>query len=188
MSKNKRVNPNKIPISKDSFDIQQLLTETTQQNVYRAWVLALGAFADYYDTTTESLLHLWEIVNDYTTAIEAYEDISTDLKVVDRVLCRTLPNKNISTEGIKTQGDLGKLKRRLQENALYAGFCLIAHPLIDKEVFPEERIKDIFDRVYGHEEAISQKRYTLADLVHNLENEYRLLVVFKDNNVRLKKI
>ena len=188
MSKKKRVNPNKVPIPKDSFNLQDLLTEATTYNVYLAWLLVLGAMADYYDTTTEQLLQIWHTVNKYSLTIKSYEGVSPNLKEVDRVLGRSLPHKNVSTEGIKTQGDLDKLKRRLHRNAMYAGFSIIAYPLISEKLLDEDRIKAVFDRAYARDEDVYDNLYSLSDIEAVLADEYGLLLTFEDNNTHLQQL
>ena len=93
--KGKKVNPNRVPVSKNAFDVKQIMTEATEDMVLRAWALVLCAMSDYYETTTDDMACLWHDVNEYSKTIKNYADVQGELQETDRVLGRTLPWEQI---------------------------------------------------------------------------------------------
>ena len=181
----KKTNPNKIPIAADSYDIEQITIDATNNNVMKGWALVFGAFASLNSTTTEGLVDLWEKANSYSTTIQDYDDVADSLKYIEKIAEITIPFEQISTANIKTKGDLDKFIRRANQNALYAAFAIIAEPIIQEKMLPEETISALFRKAYDLEQEIVQKRISLQDILEMLEDEYFIRLMEGENKVKL---
>lgn len=189
MAKKKKVNPYNVPIDPRSVDVDALITEATVNNVLHGWLLFLGSLSYYYETTTKSILHIWQEVNEYSQVFaEDNPSVDYHMETVERVLGLSDPYKMISASGIKTLGDLNKFKNRLHKKGLYAVFSLIAYPLIVKKILEESIIRDVFHRAYELDEDILEKRISFRDLQWVLVDEYHILLCADGADARLDEV
>ena len=184
----KKTNPNKIPISPDSFDINEITEDATNTMVLRGWALVLGALANFGETTTENLFHLWKEVNAYSTSIKGYSDVADSLKYIEKIAGISIPFERVYAGNIKTQGDLDKFKRRTYQNALYSAFAIIAEPIIAQKLVCEEDIPLIFQKAYDLDDDIIRGRITLEDIQDMLRDEYSIDLYDEGGRVQLRRL
>ena len=183
----KKTNPHNKPIDPKMVDIDELMRQATDDNVLHGWLLFFGSLSYYYDTTTERILRIWEMVNQYSSTFARQKDIDRDLKLVDEILGVSMPYPHIVPD-IKTEGQLKSFKRKLQKNALYAAFSLIAYPMIVQEVLPVDIIKEVFKRAYELLDEIIERRISYRDLQEVLVDEYGILLHSNEKGVFLKEV
>ena len=177
----KKLNPNRIPISADSYNIQEIVNKATASNVLRGWGLVLGALANFEDTTTDKLLDLWREVNRYSTTIHNYNDVAKELKIIEEIAKIKIPFEQIKASHIRTQGDLDKFIRKTNQNALYAAMAIIADPIIKQKMFSDEDTALVFRKAYELEEEIGEGRISFEDIVSMLEDEYGLILCVNEH-------
>ena len=165
--------------------------EATDSMVLRAWALVLGALADFSETTTESLVHLWHAVNKYSSTIHTYDDVEEELARIEKICGLKMPYEKLQTKNIKTKGDLERFRRRAQKNALYSAFALIANPIINEKMLSEEMIVKVFRKAYSMDEELTlgkQGRLSLEDLQEMLLDEMGIRLFASNGQIALEEI
>lgn len=187
----RKINPNRIPIAADSFDIQKLALECTNSMVLEGWALVLGAFADFSEATTESLIGLWNSVNAYSSTVHKYADIEEELKKIEQIAGIKVPFERIPAGNIKTQGDLDRFVRKTRKYALYAAFAIIASPIIHQKILCEEDIALLFRKAYSMGEEVSlgkNGRVSMDEILETLEEEFRIRLYVENGQAKLLEL
>jgi len=187
----KKVNPNRIPIAANSIDIQQIVNDASDKMVLQAWALILGALADFSDTTTDSLLHLWNTINSFQITICTHDEIAAEIKKIEDLTGLKIPFKQVTSIDIKTQGDLERCKRKAEQNALYSSLGLIACPIMAQKLLPEDVFIRVFRKVFSLDEEISlgkNGRVSLDDILEILKDEYSLILFESDGHTILRRL
>lgn len=65
--KQKRVNPNRVPASKEELNEKQILAEASTGNMYFAWLLILPTLSEQKDMTRKRVVEIWDAVNEYAS-------------------------------------------------------------------------------------------------------------------------
>ena len=166
MSK-KRVDPNKV-LLKNEIDIDQMLRDASQGNMYRSWLLVFPTLLRRPNATTESVLQDWDTANDYIA------DLTGDR--LEREIARgSMPYPHIDPKRIRTQADFEVVKRRLQQNALYSGICLTAIGLKKTGHYTHNDLLDIYFDV----------DLTLAEIEHGVLSYDTLHKQLKEQGIEL---
>ena len=181
----KKTNPHKVPLAQKTFDAEKMVIDITNKNVSKGWALFLGALAHFRWTTSESMKRLWDDVYTYTVP-NSNNSIAKSLKYLEKITGIPTPYQEISTENIRTQGDLDKFIKRANQNALYTFFSIIAEPIVNKKLLKEEDIPLVFRKAYALEDEITQGYITIQDLLDMLEDEYAICLKEVNGQVELQ--
>lgn len=172
MSK-KRVNPNKV-LLKNEIDIDQMLRDASQGNMYRSWLLVFPTLLRRSNATTESVLQDWDTANDYIADL-AGDRLECEIARAGIELRRSMPYPHIDPKRIRTQADFETVKRRLQQNALYSGICLTAIGLKKTGHYTHDDLLDIYFDV----------DLTLAEIEHGVLSYDTLHKQLKEQGIEL---
>lgn len=143
--KHKRVNPNKVPISRDEVDVDKLIYSAGTGNLYLAWLLLMPTLCGYDGMVGERLIKTLNMANAYITKpFSASKNIAKETKRVEELIGRGMPHPHIDMDRIKTKGDMAAVNRKLRENALHSALCLLCMGLEATEQFSEEQLKYLF--------------------------------------------
>jgi len=186
MGTKKRVNPNRIPIKKESFDANEIVRQATQGAVLRAWALVLGSLSNFSEATTEVMLNLWRDVDTYSKTVSRYEDVSEKMAYIEKSTGIHIPFASLSTKNITTIGAANKFRRQAEKNALYAALAIIAEPIVRGELLEEFDIAQLFRRALWTDEELDDKNIALSDILDMLEEEFSVLLYENDGSVRLR--
>ncbi len=170
------------------IDIQALIRETSDGMVARAWAIMLAAIGDFYTTKAEMIIDIWNKANEFAKTVSEFKDIDRELDEVQRTTGVKLPYNSISLSNIKTQGELNKARRKLEQNAISAGLTIIAHPIIKCGAFDDEMIRILFGRVSYYQEEIASGAITFDDIQGSLEDEFGLMLFTEDGRLKLAAV
>lgn len=170
-------NPNRILFSPAAIDTDAIVAETTSNMVLHCWACVIGAIMDFSDTTTNSILRLWNDANKYSLSVSqsANATWNAELKTVEKMVGLkpvSVPNPH----SIRSVGDFNRFKRRVNQKALYSGLALMMKPLIDAG-YSDEYLRCVVDKAYGIDESILKNQLSIAEINEALADEYRLMLV-----------
>lgn len=69
----KKINPNKIPVSANDYNITEMEAAATQAMALQVWAVFLAALSGFTETTTDLLLDVFSAVNDSTITITDFD-------------------------------------------------------------------------------------------------------------------
>lgn len=186
MKKNKKkVNPHNRPVDRKAINMSSILTEVTEDNVLVGWLLFLGSFSYYYETTASDIDTIWLTVNGFSDEFARNGTLDDKLKFVEEKVGLKMPYNNITTANVKTEGQLKVLYHKARKNAIYAAFSLFAYPLLKEDLLELDKAKEIFARAYELEDDVQAKRISYRDLQWVLVNEYGRYVHRTENGVTM---
>lgn len=186
--KKKKVNSNNIPISIEKKEIMCLVMRSTEEMTFRAWLLVLGAYADFPEANQKQMLDLWEQANKRASDVHTQDDMRPQVIRMMKEAGITLPYKSLSTDGIRTLGDLERFMRRAERNGPYSSFALVVEPLVAFEILPEETLVRLFCKTRSPNEELKAGRITLQDLQGMLEDEYKVRLEYVDGKMTMEAI
>ena len=183
MSKKDKKNPHRMPVSAKAVDTQAILAEATSTMVLHCWYCFMGALIDFPETTKESLLQLWNDANNYSEIAcqpENENRLNADLTHLENLvgLKRVdVPNP----DNIRNAGDLKRFKKKVREKSLYAGFSLMAQPLV-KANYSVDFLRRLFEKAYGINDFIDRHEMTVDEINDALRDEFGV-ELYSDNGV-----
>ena len=144
-SKKKRVNPNKVSLSKDEIDEEKMMIEASKGNMYYAWLLLLPTLAEEPGMTRKQIVEIWDAVNEYASQLRpANLNASEETKRAEHLMGLHMPHPYIDLDHIRTKGDLLAAKRKLKEDALHSALCIICLGLEGMHRFSHDEIGRLF--------------------------------------------
>ena len=187
MKKNKK-NPNRIPLARRSVNIRQSTGEFAGDIVFLAWLEILGALADFPEMSRERIWALWMGIN--KTARKAHVDTEVEkwIRDVEEISGICLPYKKLSSAAISTQGELDRYMRRVKQNALSSAYGIIAHPVLEEEMLSQEDAGRLFQKAYGLDQELKDRRIRPSDILSVLEEELGLSLEITETGVKLVRI
>lgn len=183
MSKKDKKNPHRMPVSAKAVDTQAILAEATSTMVLHCWYCFMGALIDFPETTKESLLQLWNDANNYSEIASQPENenrLNADLTHLEKLvgLKRVdIPNP----DNIRNAGDLKRFKKKVCEKSLYAGFSLMAQPLV-KANYSVDFLRRLFEKAYGINDFIDRHEMTVDEINDALRDEFSV-ELYSDHGV-----
>ena len=184
MSK-KKTNPNKVPIAETSFDSQKIIMDLIGKMVLRAWLLVLGALADFVGTTSKSIESRWTEVNAFADIVHDGNHVSKSIKHLKMITGISIPYEQLWTKQIKTKGDLDKFTQYANKNALYIALAVIAGAIAEKTLLCEEDSSLVFRKAFALNDEIIEKRISLLDIQDMLADEYAVYLCEVNGLVKL---
>lgn len=186
--KKKKVNSNNIPISIEKNEIMCLVMRSTEEMTFRAWLLVLGAYADFPEASQKQMLDLWEKANHRAGSVHTQDDMRPQVIRMMEEVGITLPYRSLSTDGIRTLGDLERFIRRAERNGLYSSFALVVEPLVAFETLPEATLMRLFRKAWSLNDELKTDRITLQDLQGVLEDEYKLRLEYANGKMTMHEL
>ena len=183
----KKINPNRMPISKREIDVNQIVRASSDKMMLRAWVLILGAFADFYTSTTDAMLQIWERANSNAVKINTYALAAAKLKKLEQKTGLQFPFGQLSSDGIKTRGDLDRFVRRVERNALHSAFAVIVDPIIEDEMLQQDELAVLLEKACELDREIEDGMITLEDILGVLEEEFSIVLEHSQGEVKFFK-
>ena len=183
----KKINPNKIPVSANDYNITEMEAAATQAMALQVWAVFLAALSGFTETTTDLLLDVFSAVNDSTITITDFDKTQKWLSEIQEFSGKTLPLKKVNLN-IKTQGDLNRLQNCLLENAKAATFAIILEPIIHQHMLDDDSIKTVIHKAIAMLEELADKQISLGDIQDMLVDEYGLQLQTVNHQVRLRQI
>lgn len=170
MSKKKKVNPRRIPLSKNSFDEKALLNDAMKDNMTHAWLLVAEQLHEAgYDITALS-----EAVFEYMKKGISSEDMSYDLKRAYATLGFQFVSLDISR--VKSPVELEAYKRKLDRVVLDNSLSIVYLGL-EKDV-KQDDLKKIFFNADLTRAELEHGLTSYDELKNNLVNrDYTLDVI-----------
>lgn len=184
----KKTNPGKVRVDAASIDFRELTKKASTGMVFSSWAVFLAALAGFKDTTQEQLLRLWDEVNAYSSSIHTYEDVADELKEIERIAGVHMPYETISTTGIRTQADVKRFQRKVERNATFSAYALIAGPILRLALYDEPMIQRLFQKAYDLDEELQEKRIKISDIQQMLVDEFGLLLEDAQNGAQLRVV
>ena len=184
MSK-KKTNPNKVPISGDSVDSQKIIIDFIGKMVLTAWLLVLGALADFVETTSKSIESLWMEVNAFADIVHDSNHVTKSMKYLKTITGVSIPYEHLLTKQIRTKGDLDKFTQHAKKNALYIALAVIAGAIAEKALLSEEDSSLVFCKAFDLNDEILEKRISLSDIQNMLADEYSIYLYEVNGQVKL---
>ena len=146
--KQKRVNPNRVPVSKEDLNENQILAEASTGNMYFAWLLILPTLSEQKNMTRKRVVEIWDAVNEYASQPKpANLKASEETKRAENLMGLSMPHPHIDMDHIRTKGDLLAVKRKLKEDALHSALCIICLGLEETKQLSHEEIRRLFFNV-----------------------------------------
>ena len=187
--KKKKVNPYNQPIDNASIDFQAILEESTTDNVFRGWLLFLGAMADFYSTTSELLVRIWDAVNAYSSTFNGKKkNLDKELDIVNEFLGEKSLPEIPAPSSVKTVGGLIKFKRRIYRRSLYAAFSLITYPLLQNKMLDEDVLRGAIKKAYSLGDEVVSGELSYEDIQMVLVDEYHLLLSKDEKGAYLRGV
>ena len=146
--KQKRVNPNRIPVSKEELNENQILTEASTGNMYFAWLLILPTLSEQENMSRKRILEIWDAVNEYASQPRPQDlEASEETRRAEKLMGLSMPHPHIDMDHIRTKGDLLAVKRKLKEDALHSALCIICLGLEETKQLSHEELRRLFFNV-----------------------------------------
>lgn len=183
----KKLNPNRMPISKREIDVKQIVRDSSDKMMLRAWALILGAFADFYTSTTDAMLQIWERANSSAIKTNTYALAAAKLKKLEQMTGLQFPFGQLSSDGIRTKGELDRFIRRVERNALHSAFAVIVDPIIEDEILQQDELAVLLKKACELDKEIEDGMITLEDLLGVLEDEYSIILELSQGEVKIFK-
>lgn len=143
--KQKRVNPNRVPISKEELDENRILAEASDGNMYYAWLLILPTLTEQESMTHKRVIEIWDTVNEYASQPRPADlRASEETRRAENLMGLRMPHSHIDLDHIRTKGDLLAAKRKLKEDALHSALCIICLGLEKTKLFSQEELRRLF--------------------------------------------
>ena len=146
--KQKRVNPNRIPVSKEELNENQILTEASTGNMYFAWLLILPTLSEQENMSRKRILEIWDAVNEYASQPRPQDlKASEETRRAEKLMGLSMPHPHIDMDHIRTKGDLLAVNRKLKEDALHSALCIICLGLEETKQLSHEELRRLFFNV-----------------------------------------
>lgn len=183
--KKTKTNPNRIPISPNSVNSQEVVRNATSWGLLRSCYCLLGAIIDFPETTQERLIQLWRDANDNSYAKDNDALMRNYSEFEDLVGLEpfSIPNPN----AIRTEADKRTFIKKVNERALRAGFSLLTRPLIFAG-YSEEYLKRLMQKAYGLNQFIDKGEMTVTEINDALRDEFSVEIVTVDGVVHLYQV
>lgn len=186
--KKKKVNPNRIPVSQKSLSVEDEVTRITMSMTYRGWLIMIGALSDFYETTGDEMLALWNEVNAYAGTVRSFEGTEHYLKKLETLTGLSIPFEKVTFSGISSQGELNRFRRRVERNAVYSAIAIIAEPMVEKKMYSEEKLCEVIKRALSLNEEIDDRSISEDDILGVLRDDLGIELVRSETNARLRSI
>ena len=141
MAKQKRINPRRVPMPKDSAIAEQIIERASRGNSVYAWILVLHSMLYHVAESDEERLRAWNVAD----SVRVRE--SLDLKSIhdaESIMGLRLPHPNLAKKQIASLGDAVTYERKAKENALFFGLCAIALGLQAANAYDSAQLRRIF--------------------------------------------
>lgn len=173
----KRVNPNKVPVSKDKINEAELIAEASTGNMYFAWLQILPNLVEMPGMTRKKIVELWHAGNDY-----AMEPRPANMKageeriLAERLMGLRMPHPGIDLDRIRTRGDLLAVKRKLKEDARYSALCIICLGLKKTGLLSDDEIRHLFFNADITLAEIQSGSRSYEELAKDLQEKHIILI------------
>lgn len=171
----KKTNPHKKPITPPTRE--ELMRDVTLTVTHRAWAAFLGSVIDFSDMTQEKISQIWNDANTFSVSVAGTPKLEESLQDVDDIIGMHMPYPTLPPLIIHTQGDLDKIRRKLEKKCLYSAFALMAKPMVLSGNYDTEFLQRLFRKATSLEEDISSKAIQIWEITDALEEEFGLLLV-----------
>ena len=88
---------------------------------------------------------------------------------------------------IKTERDLVRYTKKVNEKAMYVTLCIIVCPLL-KAQYPVEFLQELIDKTYNIHDSIQKKELELWEINDALADEYNLALYSQDGIAHLAEL
>ena len=78
--------------------------------------------------------------------------------------------------------------RRVKQNALSSAYGIIAHPVLEEEMLSQEDAGRLFQKAYGLDQELKDRRIRPSDILSVLEEELGLSLEITETGVKLVRI
>lgn len=145
MAKKKRINPNRIPISQDRINEDELIAEVSTGNLFCAWLLILPALAEMPGMTQARIIEIWDAVNDFVSNPNSLQnDAASETQRAEKLMGIQMPHRHIDLTQIRTKGELAVAKKKLKEDALHSALSMICLGIDTLHEFDASEIRNLF--------------------------------------------
>ena len=181
----KKVNPNRIPVSGRAMNSGEQIRDMMQQELFTAWAAFFGAVANLKSTTHDSLIRLWETVNDYSNKMNTRQQAQTVLDEIESITGVKETLTPVDLQNIRSKGELNRAFRQIRRNSFLVSLAMIAEPVLHLKIYDEETIHRLWRRTLTNGEEIHEGLLTLGDIQGYILEEYQLRLCFTVNGVRM---
>lgn len=177
------------PISPESYNIRQISKNAVSTMVTYAWLCLLGALIDFRTTTQESILQLWQDVRQFSEDRKASFKThmsNWEMEQIEKTVGLhpvTIPDAS----KIKTERDLVRYTKKVNEKAMYVTLCIILYPLL-KAQYSVEFLQELIDKTYNIHDSIQKKELELWEINDALADEYDLALYSQDGIAHLAEL
>lgn len=188
MAKNRRKAEDNKPISRNKIDVAMIKHNASTQMVSYAWLCLLGALIDFPDTTKESIIQLWKDVSALSEERAATYGRMSNWAIKE--IGQTVGLRHVTVpnfDNVRTQRDLNRFIRKVDERAMQATLAIIVQPLMDRG-YSIEFLRRLIEKTYGISDSVKNKELALFEINDALAEEYSLVLYTKDGAACLTEL
>ena len=162
-------------MAKNAVNIDEIITEANQDNLYYAWLIVLPNILEQELSTYDEVIGMWEAVKAYNRAQRKLSD--SDIKRAEELTGFHIPYKNLDVGNIRSVADLKKVREKMRMNAMGLAFGTIGLGLYHESHFPADSIKRIF----------LNADLTLAEMERGVNSYEKLSAKLNSYGIRLER-
>lgn len=168
----KKTNPRRVPVCVSSDEARRMIEAEGDRMILCAWAVVLNAMADRWDMTPERLMDFCESVNRGSAGKRTSEGVEASLGRLEALTGQPFPFYSLCVTGLRTQGDVERLRRRADVSAMYSMFALIADAVLSCRFLTEEDIRGLFQKARSLTDELFDGCISLQDLLGVLKDEF----------------
>lgn len=166
MSKQKRINPRRVPLSKGNAVREQIIERASRGNSVYAWILVLHSMLFHVAKSDEERLRVWNVAD----SVRVRESLDLkNIRAAEDIMGLRYPYPNLAKQQIASLGDAVVYERKAKENALFFGLCAIALGLQATGAYDGEQMHRIFSNADLTLAEIEQGSTTYENLAKEIE-------------------
>ena len=149
MAKKKKVNPRRIPLAKSALNKDAIISEATEDDMYRAWLLVANALLEQERVEPVEIQGLADTVNKYVAASSSVSERKREqeMKRAEEFLGIPADAMILRANNVKSPIQLDKFKAKVFKLATYTSLCVIYLGLEKYGRFSSSDLKNIFFNV-----------------------------------------
>ena len=144
----KKVNPHRIPLAKSAVDKDAILSEATQDDMYRAWLLVVNAIIEQGQIPVKEIPALADTVNKYISSAAFQGKVKEgELRRAEKLMGLSNAHMNLNPDMIRSPIELIRFKEKVFKVATSTSLSVICLGLEATGRFHKENLRQLFFNV-----------------------------------------
>lgn len=183
MSKSKKINPNKIPLT-HPFDYAAFMETVIQEENIHACLLVMSAISELDSMTPDGMIDTWTCSNQYDEEAASGKDIKL---LGEQLFGFRLPFPNAIPKVFKTEGEVKRFKQQVRRNCVYSGLCVFCVAAFHAGVLDQRTVEATYLNAQLTEEEIIRGRSSYDEIQKRIRIQYGIEIAHLGGKVYVNR-